>query len=236
LKYLRTIIIAVIVVAIPAYIWVTAGSDTGELLLERLTMSSRHPALVVLLLFALTLLSTLTGLPVFYLNLAMGFVLNFVPALLLSWASNIIAVMTAYYMVRLLFFNYFREKYGKKKLIRRINKSIRKYGIWTVSLSRGVYIIPTSLINFSFPLSKISPRSYLLGTAIGLVPECLIGVGTGYLIKHGITLLSYPETGWWRALIIGGFILLAALLLILLRLRQMRRKKFRRLKAVPYES
>ncbi|MFO7671928.1 MAG: VTT domain-containing protein [Bacteroidales bacterium] len=236
MKYLRIIIIAFILVATGVYLWITAGSDAGDLLLERLNLASRNLALVVMLLFALTLLSTLTGLPVFYLNLAMGFILTFVPALLLSWAANIIAVMATYYMVRLLFLDYFREKYGKKKLIRRINKRIAKYGMWTVTISRGIYIIPTSIINFSFPLSKISPRSYLLGTTLGLIPECLIGAGTGYLIKHGISLLSYPETGWWKALMIGAFILLATLLLILLRIRQLRRKKFRRLKVVPYEK
>jgi hypothetical protein len=111
-KYLRIIIIAFIPVAIGVYLWVTAGSDAGDLLLERLNLASRNLALVVMLLFALTLLSTLTGLPVFYINLAMGFILTFVPALLFSWAANIIAVMATYYMVRLLFLDYFRDKYG----------------------------------------------------------------------------------------------------------------------------
>ncbi len=47
-------------------------------------------------------------------------------------------------------------------------------------------IIPTNMINFSFPLSNISARSYFLGSVIGLIPECLLNVLTGTLIKHEV--------------------------------------------------
>jgi len=233
---LRIIIIALIVLAVGAFIWITAGSNPEDLLLERLTMADQHQSYAVLILCAFILLSTLTGLPIFYINLAMGFIISFTPALFISWGMNLLAVMLTFYMVRILFSDYFQERYGKKKLIRRINKRIGKYGLWTVVFSRGIYIIPTNIINFSFPLSKITTRTYFLGTVIGLVPECLITVLTGYLLKHEIALLSSSETSTWQALIIGAFILLSALILILLRIRQNRRKKFSRLKAVPYEN
>ena len=71
---------------------------------------------------------------------------------------------------------------------------------------------------------------------IGLVPECLINVLTGYLIKHEVILLSAPETRNWQAAIVGVFILLFLLVFILLKIRQNRRKKFRTLKEVPFES
>ena len=169
--------------------------------------------------------------------MALGFLLNLAPALLICWGVNIISVMATFFLVRFAFTDYFTEKYGKKKLIRRINKRISKYGLWSVVFSRGIYILPTNLINFSFPLSHIASRSYLLGTIIGLVPECLINVLTGYLIKHEVILLSSPETRNWQALVIGGFILLFLLVFILLRIRQNRRKKFTMLnEVVPYKN
>jgi len=235
-KLLRIIIIVLILVAVGIFIWITAGSNPEELLLERLTMADQHQTYAVLILCAFILLSTLTGLPIFYINLAMGFIISFTPALLISWGMNLISVMLTFYMVRILFSGYFQERYGKKKLIRRINKRIEKYGLWTVVFSRGIYIIPTNIINFSFPLSKINPRPYLLGTSIGLLPEVLITVLTGNLLKHEIILLSSSETHSWQALIIGAFILLSALILILLRIRQNRRKKLKLPKAVPYEN
>ena len=236
MKQLRFIIIAFILITVGLFIYLTAGNDPETLLLDRILVMDQHHIYLVLLLCAFTLLSTLSGLPIFYLSLALGFLLNFTPAILICWFVNIVSVMATFYMVRFAFTTYFREKYGKKKLIRRINKRIESYGPWTVVFSRAIYIIPTNVINFSFPLSNISTRSYLLGTTLGLIPECLLNVITGYLIKHEVILLSAPETRTWQALVIGGFILLFTLIFILLRIRQRRKKKFTALKAIPYKS
>ena len=119
MKLLRIIIIALIVLAMGAFIWITAGSDPEALLLERLTMADQHLSIAVLILCAFILLSTLTGLPIFYINLALGFIISFTPALFISWGMNLVAVMLTFYMVRLLFSDYFQERYGKKKVIRR---------------------------------------------------------------------------------------------------------------------
>ena len=236
MKQLRIIIIAFILLTVGAFIWLTAGTDAQTLLFERIVLTDQRIVFLVILICAFTLLSTLTGLPIFYLSMAIGFLLNFTPAMLICWGVNVLAVMASFFMVRSAFTEYFREKYGEKKLIKRINKRIGNYGLWTVVFSRAIYIIPTNLINFSFPLSSISTRSYLLGTMIGLIPECLINVLTGYLIKHEVILLSAPETRTWQAAFTGAFILLLLLVFILLRVRQNRRKKFKTLKGIPFES
>ena len=236
MKQLRIIIIAFILIAAGAFVVLTAGTDAQTLLFERIDVTDRHTVTLVLLICAFTLLSTLTGLPVFYLAMAMGFLLNFTPAFLICTGISLAAVMGTFYMVRYAFSSYFMERYGKKKLIKRINRRIHKYGLWTVVFSRAIYIIPTNIINFSFPLSQITSRSYFWGTLIGLVPECLLNVVTGYLIKHEVILLSAPGTRTWQALIIGGFILLFTLIFVLLRIRQHRIKKFKTLKAIPYKG
>ena len=233
---MRIVIIAFILVTVGIFIWLTAGSDAQSILFERIEINDQGIVLLILLISALTLLSTLAGLPIFYLSLAIGFLLNFTPALLICLGVNILSVMATFYLVRFAFTEYFQKKYGEKKLIIRINKRIGKYGLWTVVFSRGIYIIPTNIINFSFPLSSIGSRSYLIGTAIGLIPECLINVLSGYLIKHEMILLSSPETHTWQAIIIGAFIVLLLLVFILLRIRQNRRKKFSTLKEIPFEN
>jgi len=236
LKLLRILIIASILLATGAFFWLTAGTDAQTLLFDRLVLSDQRLVYVIVVLCVLTLLSTLTGLPILYLSIALGFLLKLAPGLLICWGVNLLSVMLAFRMVRSAFTGYFQKKYGEKKLIRRINKRIDRYGLWTVAFSRGIYIIPTNVINFSFPLSSISARSYLAGTAIGLVPECLVNILAGYLIKHEAVLLSSPETRTWEAAIIGGFILLLAGMFILFRLRQKRRKKFRSLKEIPFDG
>ncbi len=233
---MRIIIIAFILLTVGAFIWLTAGSDAQSLLFERIVLTDQRIVFLIIIICALTLLSTLSGLPILYLSMGIGFLLNFTPAMLICWAVNVLSVMASFFMVRSAFTEYFREKYGEKKLIKRINKGIGNYGLWSVVFSRAIYIIPTNLINFSFPLSSIKTRSYLLGTMIGLIPECVINVLAGYLIKHEVILLSTPETRTWQAGIIGAFILLLLLVSILLRIRQIRRKKFRALKGIPFEN
>ena len=236
MKQLRIIIIAFILLTAAAFIWLTAGSDAQSLLFDRIMLSDQGIVFLVLLISALTLLSTISGLPIFYLSMALGFLMDFTPAMLICWGINIMSVMASFFMVRSAFTSYFSKKYGERKLIKRINKRIGNYGLWSVVFSRGIYIIPTNIINFSFPLSNISTRSYLLGTSIGLIPECLINVLSGYLIKHEVILLSAAETRNWQAAIVGIFILLLLLIFVLLKIRQNRRKKFRSLKGIPFES
>lgn len=236
MKQLRIIIVAFILVTAGIFIYLSAGSDPETFLFNRIMVADRQTLPLVLLLCALILLSTLTGLPVFYLSMALGFLLNFAPALIISVGISLLAVMAAFYMVRYAFYDYFARRFGKKKLIKRINKRIRRYGLWTVVFSRAIYIIPTNIINFSFPVSHITTRSYFLGTLLGLIPESLLNVLAGYLIKHEVVLLSAPGARTWEVLLIGGFILLFALIFILLRVRQSRVKRFRSIGAIPYKT
>jgi len=235
LKTLRILIILLIAISIGVFFWLTAGTDARTVVFERIMVADQHMVYLVLLLCSFTLFSTLTGLPILYLSMALGFLLGFAPAFLICLGVNLVSVIAAFYLVRKVFRGYFQEKYGQKKLIRRINERIGKYGLWTVVFSRGIYIIPTNVINFSFPLSSITPRAYLLGTAIGLVPECLINVLTGHLIKHEVILLSASETFSWQALVVGAFIFLFIMAFILLRIRRNRLKKFKALKQIPYK-
>jgi uncharacterized membrane protein YdjX (TVP38/TMEM64 family) len=235
-RTIRIIIIIFILITVGIFLYLTAGTDAETLLFERILLLDQRTMLLVLLICSFTLLSTLTGLPILYLSIALGFLLNLTTALVLCWAVNLISVMTTFYMVRFAFTSYFEERYGQKKLIQRINKRIQKYGLWTVVFSRGIYIIPTNIINFSFPLSNITSRTYLFGTLLGLVPETVLNVLTGYLIKHEVILLSTPETRTWQALVIGAFILLFILVFILLKIRQNRKKRFEKIKAIPYKS
>ena len=63
-------------------------------------MTDQRIVFLVLLISALTLLSTLSGLPIFYLSMAIGFLLNLTPALLICWGVNVLSVMAAFVMVR----------------------------------------------------------------------------------------------------------------------------------------
>ncbi len=233
MKYLRIVIIVIIVLILSAFFYFTLDNDPQSILLNSIEEWRQKYIWIVLIIFGITLISTATGLPVLYLSVALGFFLKYIPALAFAWGMNLVAIMGTYLMVSRLFSSSFKEKYGDKKFIKSINKRIKKYGFWTVAFSRSVYIIPTNIINFSFPLSKISNKQYLAGTMLGLVPECLINVTTGYMIRHEILLMESPEQNLAKILIIAGFIILLSLLFIFLRYKKNKLEKMRISEIVP---
>lgn len=233
MKFLRITIITVILLIVGSFIILTSGNDPQQLLLKSMEYLESHIFYLVLVIFTLTLLSTLAGLPVLYLSVALGFFIPYLPALALAWVIHLFSVMTTFYMIRRVYSDYFRNKYGGKKMIRRINKRIRKYGFWTVALTRSVYFIPTNIINFSFPLSRITARQYLAGTMTGLIPECLINVTTGYLLKHQLMLLDSPQQNLLRIVLIGIYLMLMVALFLFLRYRKNRTEKSRLKKIIP---
>lgn len=220
MKILRIVIIVIIVLTLSAFFYFTLENDPQSLLIHSIEEWRQQYLWIILIIFGITLISTATGLPVLYLGVAIGFFMSYFSALAIAWGMNLIAVMLSYLIVKRVFSDYFKEKYGDKKLIKRINKRIGKYGLWTVAFSRAVYIIPTNIINFSFPLSKISSKNYIIGTMIGLVPESLINVTTGYMIRHEILLLGSPEQNIIKILVIAGFIILLSSLFIFLRFKK----------------
>jgi uncharacterized membrane protein YdjX (TVP38/TMEM64 family) len=197
-----------VILVMGGFFYITTETDPQQFIFDVLQQWDAKYVWIVLIVFGLTVFSTLTGLPVFYLMVALGFFMSFLPALGLSWLINLVAIMTTYFVVKKIYSSYFINKYGKKKIIQKINKRMKKYGLWTIVLTRSVYIIPTNIINFSFPLSKITIKQYTIGTMLGLIPECLINVTIGYLLKKGILLVNAPEQNLLKAAFIAFFLLI----------------------------
>ncbi len=70
MKQLRIIIIVFILLTVGTFIWFTAGTDAKSLLFERIVLTDQRIVFLVILICALILLSTLTGLPILYLSMA----------------------------------------------------------------------------------------------------------------------------------------------------------------------
>ena len=233
MKLLRIIIIVLILLIFGGFCFIALKNDPQSILHELLENHNNDLIWIILTILGLILVSTLTGLPVLYFSIALGFFMNYLPSLLISWSFNLLAILITFLMVRKVFSSYFMNRYGNRKIIRNINVRIRKYGFWTVAMSRGMYVIPTNIINFSFPLSKIPTKQYLLGTMIGLLPESLINVTTGYLLKHQLLLLDSPRQNLLKILIIGIFLFLMSAGILFINYRRKKVKKARMNEIVP---
>lgn len=227
MRYLRITIVFIALLFAGGFFYFTSEVNIQQWLIDLLQNSNTNQVLIILIIFGVTLISTLTGLPVLYLSVALGFFFPFFPGLALAWLINLLAVMATYFMVKGVYANYFKEKYGKRKAIQRINVRIKKYGFWTIALSRSIYFIPTNIINFSFPLSRISTKQYIFGTMIGLLPESFINVSSGYLLRHQLLLMNSSEQNILKIGLIGVFLFLLVGGFLLFRYRRKHAKKDR---------
>jgi len=222
MRTLRISIVFFIILVLSGFFYISTEIDPQQFIIQLFENAEKQYVLIALVIAALTIFSTMTGLPVFYLSVALGFFLPLLPALGLAWFINLVAVMTTFWMVKHVFLESFKRKYGNKKMVRKINRRVKKHGLWTVAATRSVYFIPTNIINFSFPLSRISTRQYLSGTMIGLVPEMLINVGTGYLLKNHLMLMSTPQQNLLKLVVSGTALVLIIAVLLFLRSRKRR--------------
>ncbi len=236
MKILRIVLISLIFLLLGTFVFLTVREDPQELVINILENQNNSLFWLVIIIAGLTIFSTLTGLPVLYLSIALGFFLEFVPALIFSWLINFVAVILTFYMVRKVFTAYFRKKYGGKKILLKIDERIKKYKFWPVALARSIYVIPTSIINFSFPLGKIRLKQYVIGTAIGLVPECFINVISGYLLKQQMLLLKEEELNLLKLLIISAFLLIIAVGILYIHYRRRKVRKARMNEIFPQEE
>lgn len=233
MRTLRISIVFFIILVLSGFFYISTEIDPQQFILQLFENAAKQYVTIVLVIAALTVFSTMTGLPIFYFSVALGFFLPFLPALGLAWIINLVAVMVTFWMLKNVFLESFKRRYGDKKMVRKINRQIKKHGLWTVAATRSVYIIPTNIINFSFPLSKISTRQYFIGTMIGLVPEILINVGTGYLLKNHLMLMSSPQQNLLKLVISGTALVLITTVLLILRKRKKRIEKARLSAFVP---
>ena len=222
MRTLRISIVFFIILVLSGFFYISTEIDPQQFIIQLFENAEKQYVLIALVIAALTIFSTMTGLPVFYFSVALGFFLPLLPALGLAWFINLVAVMTTFWMVKHVFLESFKRRYGNKKMVRKINRRVKKHGLWTVAATRSVYFIPTNIINFSFPLSRISTRQYLSGTMIGLLPEMLINVGTGYLLKNHLMLMSTPQQNLLKLVVSGTALVLIIAVLLFLRSRKRR--------------
>ncbi|MCF8224455.1 MAG: VTT domain-containing protein [Bacteroidales bacterium] len=226
-RFFRITIVIIILLFLGGFFMISAEYDLQSELIQFLEKLETAYIWIVLIIFGLTLFSTLAGLPVLYLGVALGVFIPYLPAVGIAWFISLISVMTTFYMVKSVFSRNIKERYGSKKMMKKINKRIKKYGLWTVALSRSIYIIPTNIINFSFPLSRITLRQYFNGTMMGLIPESFINVTTGYLLKNQIILLTAPQKDLVSILISTAALAVIALVIVILYYRKRKVKKAR---------
>jgi len=225
MRTLRLLFLLVLLLALASFIFLAANKDPEQWLISSIEHIIDRPLTLVLIITLITIGSTLAGLPILYLAITLGYAFGFTGGLLLSWLINLLAVMITFTSVRYLFADYFRRMAERKKFMDKLNTGLDRYGLFYVAIARSVYIIPTNIINYGFALTRIRGRAFLAGTALGLIPESVINVLAGVMIKKEVLGVASGDVSLLRIMVIFGFVLLALILLLVIRRNNKRNGK-----------
>ncbi|MBF2036836.1 MAG: TVP38/TMEM64 family protein [Leptolyngbyaceae cyanobacterium T60_A2020_046] len=158
-------------------------------------------------------LATVIGIPGTVLVLAGGIKFGLWWGTLWSLMGATLGAIAAFWVARYLLKDWFRDRFGRHRLFRRMDKILDTHSFYCVLAVRFAPVSPFNLVNFLFGLTSVSTRAYALGTLIGIAPGTLIytwlgrageaaiagqGVGQLGLALLGLTGLSLLPLLWRR--------------------------------------
>lgn len=197
------------------YLTLESLQDNRQLLVD---FSHRHAAAAVSLFLAAYIVQTALSLPgAAVLSLAAGAVFGFIPGVLLVHLGATAGATLAFLFSRHLFRDTVRRRFAPR--LERLNREIENEGVSYLLFLRLVPLFPFFLVNLGAGLTSIPLRSYVLGTALGIVPGTLVFVNAGASLA---TIRSIGEVASPR--VIGAFVLLGLFALVPTVVKKIRKK------------
>jgi len=140
-----------------------------------------------IIMVLLYILFNIAAIPRVFFTVFSGYVFGMFYGFLFAWTSTLIGLAASFLMVRYLFRDSFERKFGNKKLVEKINLQIDKHGVWLIVFLRAIYVVPSSVLNYSFGFTKIKTFDYLLGSTIGFIPVVLLNVWIGNALMNNLS-------------------------------------------------
>jgi len=135
----------------------------------------------------LYIIFNLAAIPRVFFTIFSGYVFGLFYGFLFAWLATLAGLIVTFVSIRYLFKEKFEEKFGKKEIVEKLNKQIDRKGIFIVIFLRAIYVVPSSILNYSFGFTKIKTSTYLLGSAIGFIPVVFVNVYAGFEIERNMS-------------------------------------------------
>lgn len=138
-----------------------------------------YPALALWIVGTAFLLGMLLLLPVSPIVMLAGLLFGVVKGFALIWATGLLASSLAFWIGRSSARRWVARKLKNRTIFIAVDRAIGRNGLWVVLLTRLAMVFPYGLLNYSFGLSSVRFRDYLIGTNIGTIPPILLVVYLG---------------------------------------------------------
>jgi uncharacterized membrane protein YdjX (TVP38/TMEM64 family) len=146
--------------------------------------------------------------------LAAGFLYGPVAGFFVAWAGEVLGACFAYAAGRWFLRDRARKLIRRSPLLAALDGALEEQGWTLLFLVRLSPLFPFGPLNYSLGLSGVRPGHYLLATALGLAPMCLLLTYTGSTLPHLQAVLSGEEGlegAWmyWFGLLATGVAVIA---------------------------
>jgi pyruvate/2-oxoglutarate dehydrogenase complex dihydrolipoamide dehydrogenase (E3) component/uncharacterized membrane protein YdjX (TVP38/TMEM64 family) len=155
--------------------------------------------------------------PAFLLTIAAGAFYDIVPATIAISLGSTLAATCAFLLGRTLARGWVEANVAKRPLFKALDTAVAEGGFKIVLLTRLSPLLPFTILNYAYGLTKVKLRDYVLASWIGMLPGTLLYVYIGSTVGSAAALAGGkpPDSGvlgwvfWWVGL--GATVLVTVL-------------------------
>ncbi len=177
----------------------------------------------VAIFFAAYVISTVAAVPGSILTLAAGFAYGPIWGLALASPASVAGATCAFVLGRTLLRDWAVRQVGSSPRARAIDAAIEREGFKLVLLLRLSPLFPFNVLNYLLSLSNVPLRSYVVASALGMLPATALYVYLGSLATTAAELSGAGKTGGGLSSAVYGLGLVATLAVVIVASRAAKR-------------
>jgi uncharacterized membrane protein YdjX (TVP38/TMEM64 family) len=136
-----------------------------------------------------------------FLALIYGYFIGFAAFPLLAFI-NLIAIFLVYSIYKIFKFNFFEKLISQNSKALQLVEGLRKDELKVIFFTKLSPVLPFTLTNICFAVSKSKLGNILLGGFLGMVPRTLLAIYTGMQAKALKEIIEGKKQGSWEQLFI----------------------------------
>ena len=106
--------------------------------------------------------------------------------------------MISFALGRTLFREHVKKHFGRDPRMRKLDRAVRDRGLLVVMLLRLSPLFPFAPVNYMLAVTGVRRRAYIVGTALGLLPNTLVMVYLGSVAPDAVELLRGQGGNIWE--------------------------------------
>lgn len=142
-------------------------------------------------------------LPDSLLTIAAGVIFGLTRGLVLVSIGSMCGAAAAFFLGRTLARDWVRVRSERWPKFHALDRAIARHGFWVVFLTRLSPVIPYGLLNYTYSVTGVRARDYLLASWVGMLPASLLYVYAGTAAASLSEVISgHAPVGWQGSVVL----------------------------------